>query len=113
MSGAAGADGNLFAELPGTLAQEHHRVLQAGAGLRVERIVSPPGYADAPGSWYDQDGDEWVLVLAGSAGLRFADEAALRVLTEGDYVAIPAHVRHRVEWTDPDRPTIWLAVHHR
>ena len=25
---------------------------------------------------------------------------------------IPAHRRHRVEWTDPEAPTVWLALHY-
>ena len=83
------------------------------SNARVERIVSPPGYADAPDSWYDQQRDEWVTVLAGSAGLRFADEAAPRALRAGDHLTIPAHRRHRVEWTDAERPTVWLAVTYR
>jgi cupin 2 domain-containing protein len=113
MSDTERADGNLFTEIPDALGQEQHRVLRAGDHTRVTRIVSPPGYADAPDSWYDQDWDEWVLVLSGSAGLRFARETAPRVLKAGDYMSIPAHVRHRVEWTDAEHPTIWLAVHHR
>jgi len=27
-------------------------------------------------------------------------------------VVIPARCRHRVEWTDPDQETVWLALHH-
>ncbi|HEY6434435.1 MAG TPA: cupin domain-containing protein, partial [Acetobacteraceae bacterium] len=74
------------------------------------RIVST-GQASPPGFWYDQDWDEWVVLLAGSAGLQIEHEPAVRALHQGDYVAIPAHIRHRVEWTAPDQPTIWLAVH--
>jgi cupin 2 domain-containing protein len=51
------------------------------------------------------------VVLAGSAGLRFEGEADVKVLSEGDYILIPARVKHRVEWTDKDHATIWLAVH--
>ena len=29
----------------------------------------------------------------------------------GDWVWLPARCRHRVAWTDPDAPTVWLAVH--
>ena len=31
----------------------------------------------------------------------------------GDFVHLPAHTRHRVEWTDPAVPTVWLAVYYR
>ena len=54
-----------------------------------------------------------MLVLSGSAGLRFEDEEQPRKLHPGDYVNIPAHRRHRVEWTDPHQPTVWLALHYK
>lgn len=73
-------------------------------GARVERIVSD-GHAS---EWFDQDHDEWVMVLEGQAELEFADGSSCR-LKVGDAVSLPAHLRHRVTWTA--RPTIWLAVH--
>ena len=116
MSAASPTDmpANLFADLPPAGPDEvFDRILAvAGAvrGLAVERIVST-GQASPPGFFYDQPQDEWVLVLAGSAELRFADEAAPRTLRAGDHLLIPAHRRHRVERTDRDPPTVWLAVH--
>jgi cupin 2 domain-containing protein len=104
--------GNLFAAVPERLGQEQVSVLANRPGVRVERIVSM-GQASPPGFWYDQDWTEWVVVLAGSAGLRIEGEEAPRFLPPGSYLEIPPHMRHRVEWTDPDRPTIWLAVHVR
>ena len=53
-----------------------------------------------------------MALLSGGAGLRFEDEAEPRVLAPGDYLLIPAHRRHRVEWTDPETPTVWLALHY-
>jgi cupin 2 domain-containing protein len=79
-------------------------------GIRIERIISH-GHATLEGEWYDQDRDEWVLVLSGRAGLLIEGEAEPRELGSGDYVDLPAHCRHRVAWTDPDGPTVWLAVH--
>jgi cupin 2 domain-containing protein len=102
--------GNLFALLPEGRSAEQTIDLLAGENLRIERIVST-GQASPPGFWYDQDRAEWVLVLAGSAGLLLEGEAEPRVLGPGDYLLIPAHRRHRVEWTDAERPTVWLAVH--
>jgi cupin 2 domain-containing protein len=52
-----------------------------------------------------------VIVLKASAGLQFEDEPATRTLRVGDYVFIPARKRHRVEWTEPEQPTVWLAIH--
>ena len=51
------------------------------------------------------------MVLQGAARLQFEDRV-VELLT-GDYVNIPAHTRHRVEWTSPDEPTVWLAVFYR
>jgi cupin 2 domain-containing protein len=101
---------NIFADIPRNLSEEEIAVLAQFPGARIERIVST-GQASPPGFWYDQDKPEWVVVLSGSAGLSFEGEAAPRVLRAGDHMLIPPHVRHRVEWTDADAPTIWLAVH--
>ena len=89
--------------------EEQVDVLVEEGGLRIERIVST-GQASPPGFWYDQDEHEWVLLLAGRAGLLFEGEASPRLLEAGDQVLIPAHVRHRVEWTAKDEHTIWLAA---
>jgi cupin 2 domain-containing protein len=104
------ASRNLFAGLPAASEREHTDDLLRAGSVRIERIVSH-GQASAPGFWYDQDWDEWVVLLAGSALLRLAEEDEARTLAVGDHLHIPAHVRHRVEWTDPRVPTVWLAVH--
>ena len=102
---------NLFAELAGLdRSEEVITELLARPGMRIERIVST-GQASPPGFWYDQPWDEWVAVLAGAARLRFEDEPEDRHLCPGDHVFIPAHARHRVEWTSAVPPAIWLAVH--
>jgi cupin 2 domain-containing protein len=98
---------NLFAGLPAELTAELIQPLAAGPGVRVERIVSR-GHASPPGFWYDQAEDEWVLVVRGAARLRFEDGAI--ELRPGDHLRIPAGRRHRVEWTSPDEPTVWVAV---
>jgi cupin 2 domain-containing protein len=102
---------NLFDPVPPEIPAEIIQVLQSTDNFRLERIVSA-GQATPPGEWYDQDDHEWVALLSGSAGLRFEDEAGPRVLSPGDYLLIPAHRRHRVEWTDPKTPTVWLALHY-
>ena len=80
-------------------------------GLRIERIVST-GQCSPPGFWYDQPDGEWVLLIQGSARLQFADEPETRTLNPGDFIDIAAHRRHRVDWTAPGEPTIWLAIHY-
>lgn len=105
---------NLLQNLPAApdaAAQEVFETLLRRPGLRIERIVSH-GQASPPDFWYCQPQAEWVAVLSGSAGLRFADEDAPRVLRAGDFVEIPAGCRHRVDWTDAAEPTIWLAIHY-
>jgi cupin 2 domain-containing protein len=104
--------GNLLASLPRGLAEEQMIELLSTANVKIERIVST-GQASPPGFWYDQDWAEWVLVLAGSAGVLIEGEAAARIMQPGDYLHIRAHRRHRVAWTDAERPTVWLAVHYR
>jgi cupin 2 domain-containing protein len=103
--------GNIFTDLPAPVLAEQIRQLLSHTTLKIERIVSH-GQASPPGFWYDQDQAEWVIVLSGSAGLQFEGEDA-RTLRAGDYVNIPAHTRHRVEWTDSEHATIWLAIHYR
>ena len=103
---------NLLLPLPDAAAAERLDALLTRPGLRIERIVSQ-GQASPPGFWYDQAEGEWVLLLAGAARLRFADEADERTLGPGDWVHIAAHRRHCVAWTDPARPAVWLAVFYR
>ena len=102
--------GNLLADLDPDPAAERFTELLARPGLRIERIVSL-GQASPPGFWYDQPSGEWVVLLRGAAGLRFADEPGPRRLAPGDWLWIEAHRRHRVEWTAEGEPTVWLAVH--
>ncbi|MGA9600607.1 MAG: cupin domain-containing protein [Methylocystis sp.] len=102
--------GNLFTNLAAQAAQEEIAILAQKAGTRIERIVST-GQASPPGFWYDQAWTEWVVVLSGLAALRFESEPEPRLLGPGDWLEIPAHARHRVDWTDAEAPTVWLAVH--
>lgn len=106
--------GNLLAGLSsGTLPDEIFTTLTEAAAssgtVRIERILST-GQASPDGFWYDQDWDEFVLVVQGAARLQLEGEAE-RALGPGDWVMIPARRRHRVAWTDPTAPTVWLAVH--
>lgn len=99
---------NLLRDLPTATAEEFVERLAGIGAVRIERIVSH-GQANPEGFWYDQDEAEFVLVVAGAARLAFADGETL-ALGPGDWVDIAAHRRHRVDWTDPHRPTVWLAV---
>ena len=101
---------NLFAEIPAQLPEELFECIFKKDNIVIERIVSH-GHVTPPGQWYDQTGDEWVILLQGQATLLFENNQRLVRLTPGDHLLIPAHTRHRVEWTLPDFNTIWLAVH--
>ncbi len=102
-------NGNLFADLPQSLQEELIENIAVSKNIRIERIVST-GQASPPGFWYDQTEHEWVVVLQGEAELEFEDQAEHQRLKTGDYVLIPAHRKHRVAWTSPGEPTVWLAV---
>ena len=104
--------GNLLANVPRQLPNEQIVELLSAPNIRIERIVSS-GHATPPNAWYDQDRAEWVLLVAGSAGLIFEGETEPLLLEPGSFVHIPAHARHRVAWTDQSVPTIWLAIHYR
>jgi cupin 2 domain-containing protein len=100
---------NLFTAIPEHLPEELTTILQAGEGVRIERIVSQ-GHSSPQGFWYDQPDHEWVLVLKGAARIEF--ENSTFEMKPGDYLNIPARTKHRVAWTTPKEPTIWLAVHY-
>jgi len=98
---------NIFSPASAPMDAEQITTLAGHHGLRVERIVSH-GHCSPPDFWYDQDEDEWIMVLAGSAILDVNEQQ--QSLHAGDYLLIPAHCRHRVAWTDPEQDTVWLAV---
>ena len=100
---------NLFANLARPFPAELLTILLDAGDVRIERIVSH-GHASPAGFRYDQEQHEWVVVLQGAARIRFED--AIVEMRPGDFVNIPAHKKHRVEWTTPEEPTIWLAVHY-
>jgi cupin 2 domain-containing protein len=103
---------NLFADFPENLKDELIEIILQTSSFRMERIISQ-GHCSPEGFWYDQNENEWVILLKGSAGLRFDDKEELVVLHPGDYLHIDRHQRHRVEWTDPGQETVWLAVYYK
>ncbi len=103
---------NIFADLPQRLPDEQFSTLLQAANTRIERIISH-GHASPEGFWCDQEQHEWVMVLKGSARVFFEGEEQPIKMEPGDFVNIPAHKKHRIEWTTPDEPTLWLAVHYR
>ncbi len=100
---------NIFGHLPEDLSLEVFETILNSSKVKLERIVSK-GHSSPDGFWYDQDENEWVLLLQGRAEIKFFEEDKNIILKSGDYFNIPAHVKHRVEWTSPNEETIWLAL---
>ena len=99
---------NIFSLIPKQLDEELFEELVSKDGLKIERIVSK-GQTTTEFEWYEQENDEWVILLKGEAVLSFFDEDDVR-LGVGDYINIPAFKKHRVSWTKPNTETVWLAV---
>ncbi|MCF8239936.1 MAG: cupin domain-containing protein [Melioribacteraceae bacterium] len=99
---------NIFDDIPVHQEEEIFNILVEKENVKVERIISE-GHASPPGFWYDQDKNEMVLLLSGSSEILF-DNGNRYKLQKGDYLNIPAHQKHRVEMTEPNTKTIWLAV---
>jgi cupin 2 domain-containing protein len=101
---------NIFSTVPSFMQDEISETLLRTEAFKLERIVSS-GQVTPEGEWYDQDTNEWVILLSGSAGLLFEDDDEVFIMNAGDYIHIEPHQRHRVEWTDPEQRTIWLTLH--
>ena len=102
---------NIYGSIPDDLNVETLDEIISSPGIRIERIISK-GHTSPEKGWYDQEENEWVMVLEGSGTLTFEDGSVAH-LSKGEHINIPSHCRHRVSWTDPDQLTIWLAVFYR
>lgn len=102
--------GNLFTGVPDNIPDEIFNEIVSTENIRIERIVSK-GHSSPETGWYDQEKNEWVMVMKGEAELTFENGKRVR-LSGGNYINIPAHEKHKVSWTAPDRETVWLAVHY-
>ena len=101
---------NIFDGIPENIMHEICEPLIDNKALKIERIISK-GHVSPPTGWYDQDKNEWAMVLKGAAILLFEDKSSVN-MKAGDYINIPAHKKHRVEWTDPETETVWLTVNY-
>ena len=103
---------NLFENLPAMSSPEEViGTLLAGGPFRLERIISTE-QATSPGQWLRSSQDEWVVLLSGGASLLLEDESEPMHMRPGDFVHLPAGLKHRVESTDSEQPTVWLALHY-
>jgi len=100
---------NIFSGIKARASREIFQKILRSKHVKIEKIFSR-GQKSPEGFWCDQKDNEWVLLLMGAARLKFEGRRNLVRLEAGDYVNIPKHCRHRVEWTDPKQTTVWLAV---
>ena len=100
---------NIFSAIPDDIPQELLEDILTAGSFKIERIVSK-GHSSPKEFWYDQDKNEWIILLKGRAGLLFEGSDDIVELKPGDYINILSHLRHRVEWTDPDTETVWIAI---
>ncbi|MBF0430791.1 MAG: cupin domain-containing protein [Fibrobacteria bacterium] len=99
---------NFFTNIPNQLDKEVMENIFTSQNIRIERILSR-GQTSPEQGWYDQDENEWVMVLEG-AGILLFETGKQITMEKGDYLHIQAHEKHKVSWTTPDDTTIWLAV---
>ena len=102
---------NIFQGIPESLEQEIIEDLVSSQEVRIERILSR-GHTSPESGWYDQDENEWVLILEGAGTLTFENGNQVE-LSKGDYIHIPKNTKHKVSWTDPENTTIWLAIFYK
>lgn len=98
---------NLLSDIPSDFPKEIIQNIVSTSNIRIERILSN-GHTTESDKWYDQEQNEWVLIVKGSGSIEYED-GRIETLTEGDHLLIPKHVKHRV--TRTDKPTVWLAIH--
>ena len=101
---------NIYKQIPENLGEEVFEVLEQSRAVKIERIISK-GHKSPDTGWYDQEQNEWVLVLKGNASICFENETVIE-LNVGDYINIPAHRKHRVISTSAITETVWLAIHY-
>lgn len=102
--------GNIYSYDPGPLdSEELFDIVASGKDFTLERIVSR-GHITPEDKWYDQEKDEWVILLEGKAVILYGSGESIE-LGRGDWVFIPAHTRHRVTFTSSVPECVWLALH--
>lgn len=103
---------NVFADIPETIPEEIFERLVETKSFRLERIISD-GQLTPENEWYDEDENEWFVLIKGSAALLLEGDKEPLIMKPGDYLNLSAHRKHKVLWTDAEETTIWLAIHYR
>ena len=101
---------NLFSDIPEVIEEELFDLIAQKDSVHIERIVSH-GHTSPKDGWFEQDKDEWVVLLKGAAKIEFVSEKPI-VMVPGDHINIAAHQKHKVVWTAPGVDTVWLAIHY-
>ncbi len=102
---------NIFSNLPQNIDEEMVDNILTTDKFIVERIISEC-HSSPKDFWYDQDTNEFMLLVSGSAGIMFED-GEVHKLIPGDYLIIEAHKKHRVDYTDSKMKTVWLTIHYK
>jgi cupin 2 domain-containing protein len=100
---------NIFKTNPEKPNEEIFEIILNNKNLKLERIITN-GQTTPPGEWYNQENDEWVVLIQGSALILFENEKFI-ILNKGDHILIPKNCKHRVQWVDSNQECIWLALH--
>jgi len=87
---------NMFASSRKNTSEEIIEPLLCESTFELQRIVST-GQATPDDQWLSQQTHEWVVLLKGSATIRFEEGGQALTLKPGDFFNIPAQTRHRVE----------------
>ncbi|MEK6888897.1 MAG: cupin domain-containing protein [Nanoarchaeota archaeon] len=103
--------GNIFSKEPSDKSKEIFETIIQSKNCKIERIISH-GQETTKGKWYNQEENEFVIVLKGNAKILFENKETI-ALKEGDYIDIPKNIKHRVEETSDKEGTIWLAVFYK
>lgn len=98
---------NIFKDIKIDNENEQFIDLLKHENVRIERIVSNRQCSPID-FWYEQEENEFVLLLKGEAILEFENKEV--ILKEGDFINIPSKRKHRVKYTSKEIPTIWLAI---
>ncbi|RXJ97925.1 cupin [Arcobacter sp. CECT 8986] len=98
---------NIFDDIKIDKSAEQFISLIDTKNIKIEKIVSN-GQKSKEDFWYDQEENEFVILLSGDAIIEFENSEVQ--LKKGDYLNIDSHRKHRVKYTNENEPTVWLAI---
>lgn len=88
---------------------EFFETLIDSKNIKIERIVSK-GNSDSPDFWYNQQQDEWVILIQGTAKIAFENEETISIVA-GEHLFIPKFKKHKIVETSTQPECIWIGVH--